>query len=148
MTAIATSRISKDNLLKLALTAFGVIFLLIYPMGLIWPSGWVWHSGHGEYYLQMICGIYAVLGIYLITAAKNPGANRSLISFTIWSSVVHAAIMAVQSFGGGGHHMGHLWGDVLALILVAVVLAALVRSSGLKQPPADRARVLPGKKVT
>jgi hypothetical protein len=54
-------------------------------------SGWIWHGGQGAYYFQMICGIYAVLGIYLITAARNPGANRSLISFTIWSSVVHAS---------------------------------------------------------
>src|SRR5262249_27971358 len=83
MTAIATARVPKDSLLKLALTAFGVIFLFIYPMGLIWPSGWVWHGGHGEYYLQMICGIYAVLGVFLILAARNPSEHRSLISFTI-----------------------------------------------------------------
>jgi hypothetical protein len=38
----------------------------------------------------------------------------------------------VQSFGGE-HHMGHLWGDVPALLLVAIVLSALVLSSGLKQ---------------
>jgi hypothetical protein len=48
--------------------------------------------------------------------------------------------MTVQSFGGSGHHMGHLWGDVLALLLVAVVLSVLVLSSGLKQPAGDRAR--------
>jgi hypothetical protein len=42
------------------------------------------------------------------------------------------AVVWVQSFGGG-HHMGHLWGDVLALILVAVVLSALVLSAGLKK---------------
>jgi hypothetical protein len=40
--------------------------------------------------------------------------------------------MAVQSFGSG-HHMGHLLGDVPALLLVAVVLSVLVLSSGLKQ---------------
>jgi hypothetical protein len=54
----------------------------------------------------------------------------------VWSSVVHAAIMAVQSFGGGdhmGHQMGHLLGDVPALLLVAGILAVLVLSSGLKQ---------------
>jgi hypothetical protein len=45
MIAMATTRVSKDNLLKLALTAFGVIFLLIYPMGLIWPSGWAGIGG-------------------------------------------------------------------------------------------------------
>jgi hypothetical protein len=75
----------------------------------------------------MICGVYAVLGIFLIRAANDPAANRSLIAFTIWSSVVHAAIMGVQAFVGP-HEMGHLVGDVPALLLVAVVLGALSRS--------------------
>ena len=70
----------KDKLLRLALTAFGVIFCLIYPVGLVWPSGWVWHGGHGQYYLQMICGVYAVLGIFLVAGARDPYSNRSLIS--------------------------------------------------------------------
>ena len=118
---------TREKYLKIALVVFGVIFLLIYPLGLIWPSGWIWHGGQGAYYLQMICGIYAVLGIYLITAARNLGENRSLISFTIWSSVVHALIMASQSILDA-HEMGHLWGDVPALLLVALVLWLLLPS--------------------
>ena len=112
---------TREKYLKIALVVVGVIFWLIYPLCLIWPSGWIWHGGQGVYYLQMICGIYAVLGIYLITAARNPGENRSLISFTIWSSVVHAVIMAVQALYDGREH-GHLVGDVPALLLVAFVL--------------------------
>lgn len=112
---------SKERMLKLALRVFGVIFLLVLPLGHVWPSGWVWHGGMGGYYLQMIAGIYVVLGIFLIMAANNPAANRSLISFTIWSSLVHALIMAVQAFGDS-HETGHLMGDVPALLLVAVVL--------------------------
>ncbi len=69
----------------------------------------------------MIAGVYAVLGLFLIAAARDPSANRSLISFTIWSSVVHAAIMAVQAIGDQHEH-GHLVGDVPALLLVAGVL--------------------------
>jgi len=115
---------NQDRYLKIALRLFGVVFLLVYPLGLIWPSGWVWHGGEGRYYLQMICGVYAVLGIFLIRAAGDPAENRSLISFTIWSSVVHAAIMAVQALVGP-HEMGHLVGDVPALLLVAVVLGFL-----------------------
>ena len=111
----------KEKVLKLALRLFGVIFLFVYPLGFIWPSGWVWHGGMGAYYLQMIAGIYAVLGIFLIRAANNPGAHRSLISFTVWSSLVHAVIMAAQAFGDQ-HESGHLVGDVPALILVAAVL--------------------------
>src|SRR5215472_12493177 len=73
--------ITREKLLKIALVAVGVIFFTIYPLSLIWPSGWQWHGGHGQYYFQMICGVYAVLGVYLIAAARNPSENRSLISF-------------------------------------------------------------------
>jgi len=112
---------TKEHYLKIALAVFGVIFLLVYPLSIIWPAGWVWHGGEGTYYLQMICGIYAVLGVYLIAAARNPAAYRSVISFTVWSSVVHAAIMAVQAIGDE-HETGHLIGDVPALLIVAGVL--------------------------
>jgi len=112
---------SKEKFLKISLRVFGVLFLLIYPLGIVWPAGWVWHAGEGFYYLQMIAGVYAVLGLFLIAAARNPSANRSLISFTIWSSVVHALIMAVQALRDQHEH-GHLVGDVPALLLVAGML--------------------------
>ena len=115
---------NKEKYLKMALRLFGVVFLLVYPLSIVWPSGWVWHGGEGVYYFQMIVGVYAVLGIFLIMAANNPSENRSLISFTVWSSVVHALIMAVQAFGDQSEH-GHLVGDVPALLLVAAVLGYL-----------------------
>ena len=123
------------RLLRLALAVFGALVLLFYPLAVVWPSGWAWHSGapHESQYFMMIVGIYATLGVFLLNAARNPQANLSLIWFTVWSSVVHAVIMAVQSFGSD-HHMGHLWGDVPALLLVAIVLSVLVRAAGLKQP--------------
>jgi hypothetical protein len=105
---------AREKLLKVALVAFGAIFFLVYPLGLVWPSGWVWHGGVGKYYFQMICGVYAVLGGYLIAAARKPSEHRSLISFTIWSSVMHAGIMAAQSIYDE-HERGHLIGDVPAL---------------------------------
>ncbi len=115
---------TKEKFLKIALIAFGAVFLIVYPLGMVWPSGWVWHGGQGMYYLQMIAGFYAVLGLFLIKAAKNPAENRSLISFTVWSSLVHAGIMGVQALGDAHEH-GHLVGDVPALLLVAVVLGFL-----------------------
>jgi predicted neutral ceramidase superfamily lipid hydrolase len=120
----------RTTLLKLALAVLGVIFLLVYPLAIVWPSGWAWHMGapYESDYFMMIVGVYATLGVFLILASRNPDANRSLIWFTAVSSVVHAAIMAVQSFGMAGNmdHMGHLWGDVPALLLVAVVLSVLM----------------------
>jgi hypothetical protein len=128
------------RLLQLALVVFGTVMLLLYPLAVVWPSGWAWHPGapyHSDYFM-MIVGVYATLGAFLWSAARRPEANISLIWFTVVSSVVHAVIMAAQSFGIG-HHMGHLWGDVPALLLVAIVLSILVWSSGLKQPAPDRA---------
>jgi hypothetical protein len=130
---------SAYKLLQIALAVFGALCLLLYPLAVVWPSGWAWHAGapYQSDYFMMIVGLYATLGVFLINAARNPKANLSLIWFAVWSSVVHAAIMAVQSFGSEhnmGHQMGHLWGDVPALLLVAVILSVLVLSSGVRQP--------------
>ena len=110
------------RLLQLALAVFGIIALLLYPLAVVWPSGWAWHAGapHESQYFMMIVGLYATIGVFLLNAARKPEANLSFIWFVVWSSAVHALIMAVQSFSGGHHgHIGHLWGDVPALILVA-----------------------------
>lgn len=125
------------RLLQIALAVSGAACLLLYPLAMVWPSGWAWHSGapHQSNYFMMIVGVYATLGVFLINAARRPEANLSLIWFIVCSSVVHASIMTVQSFGSGDH-IGHLWGDVPALLLIAVILAVLTLSSGLKQPPA------------
>jgi uncharacterized protein DUF6632 len=132
---------SAYKFLQIALVLFGAVCLLLYPLAVVWPSGWAWHPGppHQSDYFMMIVGLYATLGVFLINAARNPRANVSLIWFAVWSSVVHAAIMAVQSFGAG-HDMGHLLGDVPALLLMAVVLSVLVMSSDLKQSAAMPAR--------
>ncbi|AGB22827.1 hypothetical protein Mycsm_02492 [Mycobacterium sp. JS623] len=128
------------KLLQLALAVFGVIMLLLYPLAWVWPSGWAWHHGppHDSVYFMMIVGIYATLGVFLLSAARNPATHLSVIWFAVWSSVVHATIMAVQSLTGE-HQLGHLFGDVPALLLVAIVLSALVMSAGLKQPEPDPA---------
>lgn len=118
---------SRDTLLRFALIAFGIVFCLVYPLAIVWPSGWAWHEGApaSSHYFMMIVGVYATLGVYLIRASFNPSANRSLISFTVVSSIVHAGIMAIQSFDHE-MHQGHLLGDVPALLLVALVLGLLM----------------------
>lgn len=116
--------------LRIALPAVGLVFVLaLWPLTRFWPAGWAWHAtGHSDY-LDMILGIYATLGVFLILASRDPLANRSLIWFTIWSSVVHGAIMLVQSLADP-RHLGHLLGDVPALFVVAIVLALLMPRKG------------------
>jgi hypothetical protein len=114
------------KLLRVALVVVGLIFIVgIYPLTMVWPAGWAWHHGGPSPYLQMIIGLYATLGVFLLRAARDPPANRSLIWFTVWSSVVHGAVMAVQSFAYADQ-AGHLAGDVPALFIIAAVLAFLM----------------------
>ena len=113
---------NKLKYLKIALYAIGLFFIIgVYPMMMwIWPSGWGWTPRQPEYE-QMILGVYATLGVFLVRAAKNPAANASLIWFTIWSSIVHGGIMLVQAIVDDTERT-NLMGDVPALFAVAFVL--------------------------
>jgi len=121
--------------LRVVLVLFGLIFIFgIYMLGIAWPSGWVWgeagpRSFVPSHYLMMLIGVYATLGVFLIIASKNPAAHASLIWFTVWSSFVHGGIMAVQGLIDSKEH-GHLVGDVPALLVMAIVLAALAPRGG------------------
>ena len=116
---------SRVRLLRYALILTGLIFIFgVYPLMMsLWPSGWRWQPNQPEYE-QMILGVYATLGIFLLIASRNPLQNRSLIWFTVWSSLVHAGIMAVQAVKMPSEH-GHLFGDIPALAVVAILLAVL-----------------------
>jgi hypothetical protein len=120
-----TQRLAALRIVLIVVGLFAVF--AIWPLMILWPSGWTWHSGHSHYPL-MIVGIYATLGVFLLMASRDPLRHLSLIWFTVWSSVVHGAIMAVQSLDTGVHgetYVGHLLGDVPALFIVAAVLAFL-----------------------
>jgi hypothetical protein len=111
--------------LRIALIVIGLLFIFgLYPLGIVWPSGWTWGHGH-SHYLMMIIGVYATLGVFLLIASRDPHTHRSVIWFTVWSSLVHAAIMGVQSLSDADE-AGHLIADVPALLLVAIVLAVLM----------------------
>ena len=117
----------KYPLLSAALVVFGLAFCLLYAMLIIWPSGWAWHQGSpaSSDYFMMIAGVYAVLGIFMIRAARDPLAHVSLIWFVVFSSVVHALVMAVEAFRTP-MMMGHMIGDVPFLLVIAIVLAVLM----------------------
>ena len=118
------SDLERLKYLKVALRIVGIIMLFgFYPLTVFWPSGWSWSGGRSEY-LEMIIAIYETLGIFLLVASRNPNQHLSLVSFAIWSSLVHGAVMAVQSMLNP-MHVHHLYGDVPALFIVAAVLAFL-----------------------
>jgi len=111
--------------LRGALVVTGLISIFaVWPLTVVWPSGWSWHAEGRSEYLEMILGIYATLGVFLLRASRDPMAHRSLIWFTVWSSVVHGVMMGVQSVTNP-QHIRHLWGDVPVLIAVAAALGWL-----------------------
>ena len=125
---------NNSQALRAALIAVGLIFIFgVWILMRVWPSGWQWQPSQPEYE-QMIMGVYATLGVFLILAARDPGRHRSLILFAAWSSLVHAGIMGVQALRDVAER-GHLIGDVPALAIVGVALLILApRESG---PPAE-----------
>jgi FtsH-binding integral membrane protein len=113
--------------LRIALIIVGVASLALYPISVLWPAGFVWHHGGQSPYFQMIVGIYATLGVFLLIAARAPEKHLSLIWFAVWSSVVHAVIMAVQAITLP-NQTAHLYGDVLILLIAAAVIGYSARS--------------------
>jgi hypothetical protein len=105
----------RERALKVVLVVVGLIFCgLVYPLTMFVRQ---------EPALAMMRSVYVTLGIFLLLAARNPSANRSLIAFTAWSSFAHAALMAAQAFRNLIAR-GELWG-VAALVIIGVALIVL-----------------------
>jgi hypothetical protein len=80
---------NRERALKVVLVVVGLLFIaLLYPLMLFTRQ---------EPALAMMLSLYVTLGIFLLLAARNPSANRSLIAFTAWSSFVHC-----NAYGGAG----------------------------------------------
>jgi len=106
---------NRERALKVVLVLVGLLFLaLIYPLTMSFSS---------DAALAMMLSLYVTLGIFLLMAARNPSANRSLIAFTAWSSFAHAAVMGVQAFRNIVSR-GEL-GGVAVLVIIGVALLAL-----------------------
>ena len=114
----------KYTALKVVLVLVGIFFIAgIYPMLEYVKVGWQWSPPQIEYE-QMIMGIYATIGAFMIIVAKNPIKNTTFIWFVVWMNIVHATIMLYQSLMDV-ENMPHLWGDVPALYIVAILIAIL-----------------------
>ena len=124
----------RERVLKVVLVVIGLLFIAgIYPLLMMHPD-----PAEG-----MLGVVYVTLGFFLVLAAWNPSANRSLIAFTAWSSFTHGGIMAVQALRDQIHRLDLLRG-VLPLLVIAIVLLALaprrVDASPEREP---KSRVFP-----
>ena len=116
----------QDQPLRIALLAVGLIFVFgLLPLTMLWPEGFMWEPRQPEYE-QMILATFAVLGIFLLIASRDPAKHRSLISYAAWSSLIHGLVMLVQALRDTTER-ANLFGDVTALILIGMVLLVLIK---------------------
>src|SRR5271167_4081963 len=112
---------NRERALKVVLVLVGLLFLaFVYPLMMFVRQ---------EPALAMMLSVYVTLGIFLLMAARNPAANRSLIAFTAWSSLAHGAFMSMQAMRNFVAR-GELIGSAV-LIIIGVGLIAL---SPAKEP--------------
>jgi di/tricarboxylate transporter len=99
----------RERAAKVVLVLVGLLFTAsIYPLVTTVQDGW---QVNKEEATPMMLSLYLTLGIFLLLAARNPSANRSVIAFAAWSSFAHAAVMAVMSI--------HLVNERLDLLIAA-----------------------------
>ncbi|MBV8811197.1 MAG: hypothetical protein JO033_21220 [Acidobacteriaceae bacterium] len=80
---------NRERALKIGLVFVGLLFLAsVYPLVLFVRE---------DPALSMMFSLYVTLGIFLLAAVRKPSAHRSLIAFTAWSSLAHAAVMGFQA---------------------------------------------------
>src|SRR3989442_14308408 len=83
---------NRERALKILLVLLGLFFVAgIYPLMTSVRSAW---QANNEDATPMMLSLYVTLGVFVLLAARNPSANRSLIAFTAWSSFAHGAVMA------------------------------------------------------
>jgi hypothetical protein len=100
---------NREHTLKIILVILGALFVAaLYPMVFLVRQ---------EPTLQMMLSLYVTLGVFLLLAARNPSAHRSLIAFAAWSSFAHAATMAVQSFFDAAKQTHLLLGTLMFVVI-------------------------------
>jgi peptidoglycan/LPS O-acetylase OafA/YrhL len=122
----------RERALKVVLALVGLIF----SAGVFPVAESLWHQNQSMYTFDMMLSLYVALGVFLLIAARNPLANRSLIAFAAWSCFAHGAVMAVTAFSKGGYR-GDVWGvAVLVIIGVALIVLAPAKQSGERESAA------------
>ena len=112
----------RERALRVVLILVGLLFLaLVYP-GLMFFSR--------EPGVAMIMSIYVTLGVFLLLAARDPAANRSLIAFAGWANVAHATVMAVQAY----KHVIERQ-ELFGVIAFGIIGIALIALAPAKQSP-------------
>jgi hypothetical protein len=133
---------NRDRALKVVLVLVGLLFSAgILPMVIMVRSVLQPRSDNALPIVirtadeAMMLSLYATLGIFLLLAARDPSAHRSVIAFTAWSSFAHAAVMAVMSIQVPTARAEWL----ITAVVLGIIGALLIVLAPGKQTPARAA---------
>jgi len=108
----------RERVLKVVLVLVGLLFTAsVYPL-----IGSLLHPADSDTGDTMMSSIYVALGIFLLIAARNPSAHRSLIAFAAWSSFAHAVAMSILGLEIASQRVGFL---AASAVLVVIGLALI-----------------------
>jgi hypothetical protein len=93
---------------RVVLIIVGVLFVAMVIPGVMFFSR--------EPAIPMIMSLYVTLGVFLLQAARNPAANRSLIAYAGWANVAHAGVMALQEY----------WHEIQPREVVGVIVFGII----------------------
>ena len=110
----------RDRVQRVVLIIVGLLFLALAIPGVMFFSR--------EPSVPMIMSLYVTLGIFLLLAARNPSAHRSLIAYAGWANVAHAGVMALQEY----RHIIQPR-ELVGVILFGIIGIALIATAPAKE---------------
>lgn len=117
----------RERVLKVVLVLVGLVFVTgIYPLVTSVRDGWQANKEQAE---PMFMSLYVTLGIFLLLAARNPSAHRSVIAFGAWANLAHGAVMTVMAI----HLANERHGLLIASAVFGLIGVALLALAPAKQ---------------
>ena len=120
----------RERVLKVVLVLVGLLFVAgIYPLITSVRDGWHANKEDAE---PMGISLYVMQGVFLLMAARDPLANRGVITFAAWLNIAHAAVMAVMAIHLPNERQDLLVASAIFALIGAVLIALLPAKRSLK----------------
>ena len=119
----------RERILQIFLALLGLLFIafLYFLYTDLWHAKWliVMHNETDPMFLSF----FIALGPFLLLAARNPPAHRSLIIFTAWWNLAHAAVMTIETVQAWDRGIHRNFADVVIFALIGLILFVLLPAS-------------------
>jgi hypothetical protein len=115
----------RERVLQIFLAVLGILFIaLLYPLYTdLWHAKWLFEM-HNETE-PMFLSFFIALGPFLLIAARNPSAHRSLILFTAWWCLAHASVMTIETVQAWNRGVHRDFTDVVVVAVIGLILLVL-----------------------